>query len=179
MVVVEDKVDRWANSCCSTFVTVVSLYHHQWSVQEPYPCFPPLYISMLFLGCIKPFTLRLFAAGVSSSLSPRCSPLSSRKPSSRKNPIATKTSPLPSLRLSNTLDLKSLMKDLESELFHYTAGRFLWVSCILCQIFKTPNVTYSVRMRIVASESVAASSIFPVCSKSLPRHRTARLQSFA
>ena len=35
------------------------------------------------------------------------------------------TSGLPSRRLSNMLDPKSLMEDLESELFNYTTGRFL------------------------------------------------------
>lgn len=35
------------------------------------------------------------------------------------------TSPLSSRRLSNTLDPKSLMEDLESELLRYTSGRYL------------------------------------------------------
>ena len=92
-----------------------------------------------------------------------------------RSPITTKASPLPSLRLFNTMDPESLMKDPESELFPYTTGRFLWVSYILSRLCPTPNVTYLVRIRTVASESVAASSISLVSSKSLPRHETARL----
>ncbi|KAF8259802.1 kinase-like domain-containing protein [Lactarius quietus] len=66
----------------------------------------------------------LLAAGVPSSLRrPRC-------PLSLPNPLSRGThhhhdSQLPSRRLSNMLDPKSLMEDMESELFNYTTGRFL------------------------------------------------------
>ena len=101
--------------------------------------------------------------------------VAAQKPSFTGKPITTKTRPLHSLRLSNTLDPESLMKDLESELFHYTTGRFLRVSFTLSRLCPTPKVTCSVRMRNVASKSVASSSIFPVSSKSLLRHKAARL----
>ena len=68
---------------------------------------------------------RLLAAGVSPSLRRPRDPLSLLNPSFTRNTITTTTSRLPSLRLSNMLDPKSLMKDLESELFNYTTGRFL------------------------------------------------------
>ena len=42
-----------------------------------------------------------------------------------KSSITTTTSPLLSHRSSNMLDPKSLMKDMESELFNYTTGRFM------------------------------------------------------
>ncbi|KIY52191.1 hypothetical protein FISHEDRAFT_63935 [Fistulina hepatica ATCC 64428] len=80
---------------------------------------------MFRLRCSKIPSLRLLAAGISSSLRrPRC-PLSSLNPSFTRNPITTTTSRLPSRRLSNMLDSKSFMKDVESELFNYTTGRFL------------------------------------------------------
>ena len=82
-------------------------------------------ISTFCLGCSKPLPLRLLAAGVSSSPHPRRNPLSSLKLPFTRNPITTMTSRLPSRRLSNTLDPKSRMEDPGSELFHYTAGRFL------------------------------------------------------
>ena len=77
---------------------------------------------MFCLWYSKPLPLRLLAARVSSSpsLRHRRSPLSLLKPSFPRNHITTMSSPL-----SNTLDPKSLMEDLESELFHYTSGRYL------------------------------------------------------
>lgn len=94
---------------------------------------------MLRLWCSKVPSLQLLAAGVSSSLRrPHC-PLSLPNPSSTTNPITTTASQLPSRRrLSNfMLDPKSLMEDLESELFNYTTGRFLQVSCILSRLCLT------------------------------------------
>ena len=88
------------------------------------PPLPP-FISMFRLWCSKIPSLRLLAAGVSSSLRRPCCPLSSLSPSFTRNPITTTTSRLPSHRLSNMLDPKSLMEDLESERFNYTTGRFL------------------------------------------------------
>ena len=79
-----------------------------------------------------------------------------------------------SIQLSKTLDPEFFMKDMESELFHYTTGHFLWVSSTLSCLWPTPNVMYSVRMRTVTSKSIAASSISPVSLKSLLRHGTAR-----
>ncbi|KAJ3794067.1 hypothetical protein GGU11DRAFT_818342 [Lentinula aff. detonsa] len=66
--------------------------------------------------CSKIPSLRLLAADFSSSLLR----LSSLNPSFTKNLTTTTTS-----RLSNMLEPQSLMMDLESELFNYTAGRFL------------------------------------------------------
>lgn len=80
---------------------------------------------MLRPWCSKIPSLRLLAAAVSSSLRrPRC-PLFLLNPSSTTNPITTTASQPHSRRLSNMLDPKSLMEDLESELFNYTTGRFL------------------------------------------------------
>ena len=80
---------------------------------------------MFCLWYSKPLPLRLLAARVSSSLCPRRSLHSLLKPSLPRNHIAAVASPLSSPRLSNTLDPKSLMKDLDSELFQYTSGRYL------------------------------------------------------
>ncbi|KAF5376644.1 hypothetical protein D9615_007875 [Tricholomella constricta] len=71
--------------------------------------------------CSKIPSLRLLAASLRRH---RC-PLSSFNPSFTRNPITTTASRLPSRRLSNMLDPKSFMKDLEDELFNYTTGRFL------------------------------------------------------
>ena len=80
---------------------------------------------MFCLWYSKPLPLRLLAARVSSSLCPRRSLHSLLKPSFPRNHITTMTSPLSYRRLSNALDPKSLMKDLDSELFQYTSGRYL------------------------------------------------------
>ncbi|PPQ88103.1 hypothetical protein CVT25_014400 [Psilocybe cyanescens] len=80
---------------------------------------------MFRLRCSKIPCLRLLVAGVSSSLRHPCCPFFSLNPSFARNMITTTTSQLPSRRGSNILDPKSLMKDLDSELFNYTTGRFL------------------------------------------------------
>ena len=86
MVVVEDyrDVDRQSNSCSSTFVTVVSFYHHQRTVQESYLCsHPTIYQHVLpwVFQTLLLTTLRSWSLLVStSSLQPR-NPLSWGNPS--------------------------------------------------------------------------------------------------
>ena len=65
------------------------------------------------------------------------------------------------------------MKDLESELFNYTTGRFLSVSYILPHLCLTRNLTYSVPMTPFAFESAGASSTSPDSLESLLRNYTA------
>jgi hypothetical protein len=121
----ENWVNLWAVSQafavdprrCSLFSHLVSHVR----VSLPLPPF----IGMFRLWCSKIPSLRLLAAGVSSSLRRPCCPLSSLNPSFTRNPITTTASRLPSRRLSNMLDPKSLMEDMESELFNYTTRRFL------------------------------------------------------
>ncbi|KAK7048963.1 hypothetical protein R3P38DRAFT_3388160 [Favolaschia claudopus] len=60
----------------------------------------------------------------SSSLRPRCL-FSSFNPSFTRNLATNATNRLPSRRISSILDSKSLMMDLDSEIFNYTTGRFL------------------------------------------------------
>ncbi|KAK7695260.1 hypothetical protein QCA50_002450 [Cerrena zonata] len=80
---------------------------------------------MFRLRCSKFPSLRLLAAEVSSSLlRPRCLP-SSLNCFSTRNLTTTTLNRLPSGRLSNRIDPKSLMMDLENEVFNYTSGRFL------------------------------------------------------
>ncbi|EED82498.1 predicted protein [Postia placenta Mad-698-R] len=88
--------------------------------QHWHPILAIIHVISLFVQNMK-----LRSTAVSSSLRrPRC-PLFLLNPSSTTNPITTTASQPHSRRLSNMLDPKSLMEDLESELFNYTTGRFL------------------------------------------------------
>ena len=131
---------------------------------------------MFRLWCSKVPSLRPLATRVSSPLICPCCPLSSLNPSFTRNSITTTTSRLPSRQLSSRMDPKSLMMDLESDLFNYTTGRFLYVSYILSSLCLTHNVTYSVQTTPFASKNAGASSTSPVSSKSLPRLCTAKLK---
>ena len=77
---------------------------------------------IIFHYVLKTPPIAILAARLSSSLRPRRSVLSLLKP---RNHITTMTSQLSSRRLSNTMDPKALMEDMESGLFHYTSGRYL------------------------------------------------------
>lgn len=80
---------------------------------------------MFRLRCSKIPSLRLLGAEVFSSLLRPRYLLSSLNRSFTKNLTTNTTNRLSSPRLSNMLDPKSLMVDMESDLFNYTTGRFL------------------------------------------------------
>lgn len=132
-----------------------------------------LYVKMIRPRCSKITSLRVLSAKASSSSRRPRYPLSSRHPSFTRN-LATITSNRPPPRqLYNRLNPKSLMMDLESEIFNYTTGRFLYVSYILSRLCLTriaaAATTYSVPMRPITFESAGASSISLDSSKSLLR----------
>lgn len=116
------------------------------------------FISMFRLRCSTIPSLPLVATrGSLPQLRPRC-PLSSR---------------LPSRQLSSRMDPKALMTDLESDLFNYTTGRFLYAHAFLSPAH---NVIYSAPTTPSASKSAGASSTFLVFSRSLPRRCIASLK---
>jgi hypothetical protein len=88
---------------------------------------------MFRLRCLKTPSLRRPGAKLSSPLLSPCYPLalSAPNPSFTKNLTTSTINRLPPRQLSDKLDPKSLMMDLESEIFNYTTGHFLHVSSIL------------------------------------------------
>lgn len=129
----------------------------------------PLYINMLLLRHSKIPSLRPLGAEVSSSPLRRRRPLSSLSPSFTRNLTTIATNRLPSRRLSNMLDPVSLMTNLESEIFNYTTGRFLYVSYIFPRLCLTSITAYSAPTTPITSESANAYSTSPDSSNSLLR----------
>ena len=134
----------------------------------------PLCINMFRRRFSKVPSLRFLGVEVNSSLLRPRHLFSSFNPSFTRNLATNTTNRLPSRRLSNILDPKSLMMDLDGEIFNYTTGRFLCVSYILSRLFLTNVATCSVPTKPITSHSADASSTSQDSSKSSLRQQTAR-----